>query len=250
MLYLIFTLLSCFLLFFSLLTVQHMVKSTLIIITQLRRGEIFVWTRLRRPKAVLQSEEWLFASAFPQTSVRGIISIWRVSHRLGPHWAWAHVSAYYPECYTVQLTHFTFCVSRLDLAKLSTFVLSIRAHVRLIIMCCARGPRGRPVSRPGRSVAERCTAKLKCITAALSCCCHVWAIVENFYITRKPAVSGAAAWTPPFLSSEYQPSPLAALGSVCGPQPSGTAHRLHKEKEGDGKETREEHSTTQAFLWH
>lgn len=102
----------------------------------------------------------------------------------------AHVSAYYPECYTVQLTHFTFCVSRLDLAKLSTFVLSIRAHVRLIIMCCARGPRGRPVSRPGRSVAERCTAKLKCITAALSCCCHVWAVVENLYITRLPGKAG------------------------------------------------------------
>lgn len=32
------------------------------------------------------------------------------------------------------------------------------------------------------------------------------------------------------LSSEYQPSPRAALGSVCGPQPSGTAHPLHKKE--------------------
>lgn len=35
------------------------------------------------------------------------------------------------------------------------------------------------------------------------------------------------------LSLEYQPSPLAALGSVCGLQPSGTAHPLHRKKEGD-----------------
>lgn len=51
------------------------------------------------------------------------------------------------------------------------------------------------------------------------------------------------------LSLEYQPSPLAALGSVCGPPPSGTAHPLHKEKEGDREKRREElHSTAQAFL--
>ena len=32
------------------------------------------------------------------------------------------------------------------------------------------------------------------------------------------------------LSLEYQPSPLAAPGSVCGPQPSGTAHPLKERR--------------------
>lgn len=50
------------------------------------------------------------------------------------------------------------------------------------------------------------------------------------------------------MSSEYQPSPLAALESVCGPQPSGTAHPLHREKEGDKEKTHEQHSTAQASL--
>lgn len=48
------------------------------------------------------------------------------------------------------------------------------------------------------------------------------------------------------LSSEYKPSPLAALGSVCGPLPSGTAHPLHREKQGDREETHEQCSTTWA----
>lgn len=53
------------------------------------------------------------------------------------------------------------------------------------------------------------------------------------------------------LSSEYQPSPRAALGSVCGPQPSGTAHPLHKrerkrETGREKKKTHEEHSTAQS----
>lgn len=49
------------------------------------------------------------------------------------------------------------------------------------------------------------------------------------------------------LSSEYQPSPRAALGSVCGPQPSGTAHPLHKrEREREtGREKKKRMKNTQ-----
>lgn len=52
------------------------------------------------------------------------------------------------------------------------------------------------------------------------------------------------------LSSEYKPSPRAALVSVCGPQPSGTEHPLHREKEGDREKTHEKkkHSTAQASV--
>lgn len=163
--------------------------------------------------------------------------------------------ACYPEYRAVVLTcsasPATSWVSNLDLYELSVSAHSIEAQVHLIAMFSTCRPlRDKSVSQLGRFVQEHHgvqgnTARPECITALIARS-RVGIIVKILYITW---VLWSVRWrwtakTKKALSLEYQPSPLAALGSVCGPQPSGTAHPLHREKEGEREKAHQQHSNS------